>query len=243
MRLPRFYCPGPLAVGARLALPPEAAHHALRVLRMKEGEALRVFDGQGREFHARIQQIQRGEVRVSLEEAAASDREPPLTVILAQGISSGERMDYTLQKAVELGVAGISPIAAERSVVRLVGERAEKRLLHWRRVVIAACEQSGRSRVPPVHPPETLPDWLAHLEPGGVRLMLAPDADTRLRDLPPPRGPVLLLVGPEGGLSEAERSVAVSQGFLPLRLGPRILRTETAALAALAAMHALWGDF
>lgn len=243
MRLPRFYCPGPLAAGARLALPPEAAHHALRVLRMKQGEALLVFDGQGREFRAQIHSIQRAEVMVTVEDATGSDREPPLPVILAQGISSGERMDYTLQKAVELGVTEIWPIAAERSVVRLMGERAEKRLLHWRRVVIAACEQSGRSRVPPVHPPEKLTDWLAHLESGGTRLMLTPDADTRLRDLPPPKGPVLLLVGPEGGLSEAERSAALGQGFLPLRLGPRILRTETAALAALAAMHALWGDF
>ncbi|MEO1767740.1 16S rRNA (uracil(1498)-N(3))-methyltransferase [Thiobacter aerophilum] len=242
MRLPRFHCPGPLVPGMSLPLPPEASHHALHVLRMKEDDALFVFDGEGREFRARIQRIERKVVTLAVEDATSSDPEPPFAVILGQGIASGERMDYTLQKAVELGVTEIWPIAAQRSVVRLTGERADKRLSHWRRVVIAACEQSGRSRVPPVHPPLRLSDWLATV-PAGLRLMLSPEATTRLGNLAAPQGPVILLVGPEGGLSEAERTLAQSRGFEPVRLGPRILRTETAALAALAAMHALWGDF
>lgn len=243
MRLPRFHLPHALFPGARLTLPPDAAHHALRVLRMEEGDGLLVFDGQGHEYQAKIERIERGSVTVSLGQATGHDPEAPLPVILAQGISSGERMDYTLKKAVELGVAEIWPIAAERSVVRLSGERSEKRLAHWRRVVIAACEQSGRSRVPPVHAPQPLGQWLASTEAADLRLLLAPQADTRLSALPAPQGPVVLLVGPEGGLTEAEQALAQSRSFQPVRLGPRILRTETAALAALAAMHALWGDF
>jgi 16S rRNA (uracil1498-N3)-methyltransferase len=164
-----------------------------------------------------------------------------------QGISSGERMDYTVQKAVELGVAEIWPLLAERSVVRLDRERAEKRRLHWQRVAIAACEQSGRSRVPPVHAPLRLADWLATWRAqrqGNERaLLLSPAGGARLAALGEPQGPVILLAGPEGGFTEAEAAAARHQGFLPVRLGPRILRTETAALAALAAIQALWGDF
>jgi len=243
----RFHCPRDLAPGARLALPAEAAHHAIRVLRLKSGDPIGLFDGEGHEFSARIATIEGGTVWVAVEAAATSDREPPLKLVLLQGISSGERMDYTVQKAVELGVAEIWPLLAERSVVRLDRERAEKRRLHWQRVVIAACEQSGRSRVPPVHAPLRLADWLATWRAqrqGNERaLLLSPTGEPRLAALGEPQGPVILLAGPEGGFTEAEAAAARHQGFLPVRLGPRILRTETAALAALAAVQALWGDF
>lgn len=243
----RFHCPRDLAPGARLTLPAEAAHHAIRVLRLKSGDPIGLFDGEGHEFSARITSIEGGTVWVAVEAAATNDREPPLKLVLLQGISSGERMDYTVQKAVELGVAEIWPLLAERSVVRLDRERAEKRRLHWQRVAIAACEQSGRSRVPPVHAPLRLADWLATWRAqrqGNERaLLLSPAGGARLAALGEPQGPVILLAGPEGGFTEAEAAAARHQGFLPVRLGPRILRTETAALAALAAIQALWGDF
>jgi 16S rRNA (uracil1498-N3)-methyltransferase len=156
-------------------------------------------------------------------------------------------MDYTLQKAVELGVAGIEPILTTRSIVRLDRERAEKRRAHWERVCVSACEQCGRDRVPRVHPLCDLDDWLAALptrdQAFSLRLLLSPDATSSLRDLPHPEGPVLLLAGPAGGLTPEARDAASRRGFRGVRLGPRILRTETAALAGLAAMHALWGDF
>jgi 16S rRNA (uracil1498-N3)-methyltransferase len=152
-------------------------------------------------------------------------------------------MDFTLQKAVELGIGDIQPLASERSVVRLSGERAEKRVAHWQGVVISACEQSGRNHVPEVAPIRPLLDWLGQQEGTGLRLMLSPTAEAGLRDLPKPTGNVTLLIGPEGGFSPAEAEVAQRYGFTPVRLGARVLRTETAALAALAAMQTLWGDF
>lgn len=243
MRVPRFYCAPPLSPGARVTLPPEAAHHAIRVLRMGEGDRLRLFDGSGREFQARILRIEKQTLGALVETELANDRESPLRVVLAQGISSGDRMDYTLQKAVELGVAEIRPIHTERSVVKLSGERALKRLAHWQSVVIAACEQCGRSVVPEVHAVSGFGEWLAGEAGDACRIVLAPEAETRLAELPRPALPVVLLAGPEGGLSDGEVATARLRGFRPVRLGPRILRTETAALAALAAMQALWGDF
>jgi RNA methyltransferase, RsmE family len=178
-------------------------------------------------------------------------RESPLQVTLAQAISSGDRMDFTLQKAVELGVNTIQPIASERSVVKLSGERAEKRREHWQNVVTSACEQCGRTTVPAVLPSLSLPDWLGYPSPqpspargeGHLRLMLAPTASHTLHDLPKPAGEICLLIGCEGGFSPQEQQIAASCGFQAIRLGARILRTETAALATLAAMQALWGDF
>jgi 16S rRNA (uracil1498-N3)-methyltransferase len=161
-------------------------------------------------------------------------------------VSSGEKMDFTVQKAVELGVAAIQPVVTERAVVRLSGERAERKTEHWRRVAVAACEQCGRNMLPEVAALTTLERWLGDLAPpagGELRLMLSPHAANGLRRLPAPRGPVTLLAGPEGGLTEAEQGIAGLAGFVPVRLGARVLRTETAALAALAAMQALWGDF
>lgn len=243
MRLPRFFCPPPLALGGRVNLPPDAAHHAVRVLRMKEGDALALFDGAGNEFMAKVLRAGKDQLTALIETVRDNDRESPLSIALAQGISSGDRMDYTLQKAVELGVAEILPIAAERSVVKLAGERAAKRLAHWQSVVVSACEQSGRSVVPEVHAVNDFVDWLAMETAPATRIVLAPDAEQRLADLPRPEGRIVLLAGPEGGLTDNELSTAQLRGFTPVRLGPRVLRTETAALAAMAAMQALWGDY
>jgi 16S rRNA (uracil1498-N3)-methyltransferase len=212
-------------------------------LRLDAGDALTVFDGEGREYAAVIERLGKHGVSLRLGEPLAVDRESPVAVTLAQGISSGERMDYTVQKAVELGVAAVQPIAAERSVVRLSAERAAKRVAHWQAIAVAACEQCGRNRVPRVGPVLSLTDWLAAAPADALRLTLAPGRALTLHELERPRASVALLVGPEGGLSPREQADAAAAGFRPLRLGPRVLRTETAALAALAAMQVMWGDF
>jgi 16S rRNA (uracil1498-N3)-methyltransferase len=245
--VPRLLVAPRLAAGARFVLPEAASHHLARVLRLRPGADLVLFDGSGGEHDAIIAGIGREGVAVEVGRWREVDREALLTVHLAQGISSGERMDYTLQKAVELGVAAIEPIVTARSIVRLDPERAAKRRAHWERVCVSACEQCGRDRVPPVGQLRDLSEWFAaqpaRAETFGLRLLLSPDATSSLRDLPRPQGAILLLAGPEGGLTPEERSSALTRGFRSVRLGPRILRTETAALAALAAMHALWGDF
>jgi 16S rRNA (uracil1498-N3)-methyltransferase len=243
-RVPRLFCPGNISPGALLSLPEPAAHHAARVLRLGPGDAVRVFNGDGSEWEAQIVSSHKADVSVRVSDRHERDVEAPLQIVLAQGISSRERMELTLQKAVELGVAAIQPLETRRSVVRLREERASRRIEHWQNLVIAACEQCGRNRVPVVHPIETLADWLGAVgRPGsGSRILLAPGAQTRLRDLPAPLE-VTLLVGPEGGLAPEEQELAAACGFQAVRLGPRILRTETAAMAAMAAMHALWGDF
>ena len=243
MRIPRFYFPDVLALGARVALPKDAAHHAVRVLRMAEGDAVSLFNGDNHAYSARILRIEKQNIVVLIESRVALSCESTLSILLVQGISSGERMDYTLQKAVELGVAAIQPIQAERSVVKLAGERREKRMQHWQNVVTAACEQCGRNKVPEVKPVSGLMDWLGEQGSEGQRILLAPDAEMRLRELAQPAGAVTLAVGPEGGFSDKEQTALLHYGFTPVRLGPRVLRTETAALAALASMQALWGDY
>lgn len=203
-----------------------------------------LFDGRGTVHDAAINAIERGAVTVRVNGSRAEDRESPQRVVLAQAVSSGERMDYTIQKAVELGVSAVQPLMSERCVVRLSGERAVKRVRHWQGVVIAACEQCGRNRVPEVRPLLTLRDWLQQPAAAAeLRLLLAPGAAVGLRDLERPEGLVTVLAGPEGGLAATESADAMRAGFQPLRLGPRVLRTETAAVALLAAMQALWGDF
>jgi 16S rRNA (uracil1498-N3)-methyltransferase len=243
MTSPRFYCPEILAQRGAAELPEQAAHHAARVLRLRVGDRVGVFNGLGGEGEARIADIGKRNVTLEIVDWLDVERESPLQVLLAQAISAGEKMDFTLQKAVELGIGNIQPLASERSVVRLSGERAEKRVAHWQGVVVAACEQSGRNRVPGVAPIRPLLDWLEQQDQSGLRLMLSPTAEIGLRDLPKPAGSVTLLVGPEGGLSLAEAEAAQRYGYTPVRLGARVLRTETAALAALAAMQTLWGDF
>lgn len=242
----RFHVQGKLGNGSEVRLHPDAAHHAVRVLRLAVGESVVLFDGLGGEFEARITRIDRGDVSVKTGAHLDVERESPLHIRLVQGLSSGDRMDITLQKAVELGVAAIQPVATERSVVKLKDERAQRRVEHWQNLVISACEQCGRNRVPEVSPLMNLPDWLAQLDMPApddeARLLLSPAATVPLKALSPvPR--MTLLIGPEGGLSPAETQLARSRGFKPVRLGQRILRTETAALATLSAIQALWGDF
>jgi 16S rRNA (uracil1498-N3)-methyltransferase len=242
MSSPRFYLAQTLAPGARFSLPPGPARHAARALRLAAGDTLTLFNGRGGEYAARIDRIDKDEVAVSVTGFSAIERESGLSVLLAQGISSGERMDYTLQKAVELGVTGIQPIAARRSVVKLAGERADKRVAHWQGVVASACEQCGRNRVPRVEPPLSLAAWLGG-RPAGRLLFLSPCAASSLAALARPEGLQILVAGPEGGFEPDEIATLESASATPVRLGPRVLRTETAALAALAAMQTLWGDF
>jgi 16S rRNA (uracil1498-N3)-methyltransferase len=239
----RLFFPGDIPAHGIAALPAEQAHHAVHVLRLTEGDVVTLFDGCGTEYRATLERVSRSAVRVRVGDAKRVSRESPLAVTLGQGISSGERMDYTIQKAVELGAFEIQPIACERSVVRLAAERAVKRLAHWQAIAAAACEQCGRNVVPRIHPVVSLAQWLSSLPAGALRVTLSPDADATIREVNEPPSRVLLLVGPEGGLSPAERLDAQNAAFRALRLGPRVLRTETAAVAALAAMQTLWGDF
>lgn len=216
------------------------------MLRLKAGEELVLFNGDGAQYRAVVAKPAAEGFVVEIREREAADRETPLAVTLAQGVSSGERMDFTLQKAVELGVAAIQPLATSRSVVRLDAERAAKRLLHWQAVVVSACEQCGRNRIPKVEPLRAIEDWtraLGREPPGALRVLLSPRAQTGLSGLSRPAQGVLLLAGPEGGLAPEEERDALNAGFSAVRLGPRVLRTETVALAAIAALQALWGDF
>jgi len=244
--LTRLYFSGELHPGRKCLLPRSQARHAIRVLRLKAGADISLFNGNGAEYRAVIEKATADGLVVQVRESWAADREAPLPVTLAQGVSSGERMDFTLQKAVELGVAAIQPLATSRSIVRLDAERAVKRLAHWQGVVVAACEQCGRNRVPRVEPLRAIDEWTRALgrEPAvAVRLLLSPRASTGLHNLERPAAGVVLLAGPEGGLAPEEERDAFAAGFSAVRLGPRVLRTETAALAALAALQALWGDF
>lgn len=224
-------------------MPAAAAHHVARVLRLREGDALTLFDGQGGERTARVSRIAREEVEASIVATLPVERESGLPIRLVQCLQAGDKMDLTIQKAVELGVSSIVPLASKRAVVRLDAERAEKRLRHWRQVVIAACEQCGRNRIPELFAVEPIERFLARpAASGGLRLHLSPAASDSLSTLEKPVS-VELLVGPEGGLTSDEVAAARQAGFVALRLGPRVLRTETAGLAALSAIHARWGDF
>ncbi len=243
MRISRVFTDQPLTPGAEAVLDERASAHLVRVLRLGAGAALRVFDGHGDEAEATLATADARAARVRL--GAVTRQAPPARPIhLVQGISRGERMDYTLQKAVELGVSRISPAECLRSVTRLKAGRAGKRLAHWRGVVVAACEQSGRAWVPAVEEPRPLERALADAAPG-LRLILEVEGACRLGELAGPAGgaAITLVAGPEGGFDPRERELARAAGFTALRLGPRVLRTETAALAALAALQTLWGDF
>ena len=248
-RSARFHIDSQLREGLRLDLPHEAAHHAARVLRLRAGDEIVLFDGRGGEFPARIEAIERSRVAVSVGTHRAVERESPLEVTLLQGVSSGERMDVTVQKAVELGVRAIQPVLAEKSVVKLDAERSDAKREHWRRIAISACEQCGRNRIPEVRPVMRLDEAARQLSPAGLRLLLSPHGGTRLRDaLAGGRSgiaecEIVLAIGPESGFSAGEEAQLVAAGFSAVRLGPRVLRTETAASAALAALNALAGDF
>lgn len=248
MRVPRLFVNQPLSCGAVCALDRRALDHAVKVLRLRDGDALRLFNGQGGEYAAVLARGPGGALQAQVGEFTPDRCESRLHLELVQGISRGERMDYTLQKAVELGVTGIQPVITERTVLHLSGERAERRLAHWRGVVLSACEQSGRTRVPPVAPPCELADYLAGpgaRGTGGTGLLLDPGASQALTDVATqalPAQAVSVLIGPEGGLSAAERQLAQTAGYRPVRMGPRVLRTETAAVVALALLQGLAGD-
>jgi len=237
----RFYCPPPLSAPAQLPLPGEVAHHALRVLRLRYGETVILFDGVGGEFVGELVELD-GQPGVALSAQLDVQREAPLAITLVQALAVADKMDWIVQKAVELGAVAVQPIEAERSVLKLTGDRASKRVAHWRQIAVGAAEQCGRSHLSTVGEVERLARWLA--QPfAGERWILAPEGGARLSSLPRPTEPVALLIGPEGGWSEAELAQAQAAGCKPVALGPRILRTETAGMAAMAAMMALWGDF
>ena len=244
MRTTRIHVDLPLAAGDEMILPAQAGEHVARVLRLAAGDPLTLFNGDGTDYAATISSVDKREVRVRVLAHQAVISESPLRLALAQGVARGEKMDLIVQKATELGVARIVPLLTERSEVKLDAARAEKRLAHWRAVAASACEQCGRARLPEILPALPLPAWLAALtDDGALRLALLPEAQSSARELRPGGAGALLVVGPEGGLGERDITVLGEAGFTGLRLGPRILRTETAGLAALAALQALHGDF
>jgi 16S rRNA (uracil1498-N3)-methyltransferase len=243
MRLTRVHVAMPLATGAMVALPEGPATHLARVLRLREGDACVLFNGDGHDHDAVIRTIGKRGVEVELVGARAVDNASPLALTLLQGIARGEKMDLILQKSTELGVTGIVPVFAERTEVRLDGERLAKRTAHWLSVVASACEQSGRTRLPALDDARALEDAVARLPAGGLRLVLDPQGTHRFASLAAPEGPVVVAIGPEGGWSPRDREVLHGAGFEGLRLGPRVLRTETAGLAAIAALQARFGDF
>ncbi|MBJ9974903.1 16S rRNA (uracil(1498)-N(3))-methyltransferase [Pseudomonas sp. S75] len=239
MRLSRFFIDAPLSLGEH-ALPETQAHYIGRVLRMSAGDAVQLFDGSGQEYLGQLLEVGKKSVRVALEQAIAGQPDSPLQVHLGQGLSRGERMDWAIQKATELGVQAITPIVSERCEVRLKDERADKRLAHWRQVAISACEQCGRSSLPQILAPVTLGEWIETVE-ADLKLVLHPVAQALSSHARPQR--LAFLIGPEGGLSDAEVEQAKAAGFHAARLGPRVLRTETAPVVALSVAQQLWGDF
>lgn len=241
MRAPRIYTEQPLSPGARLALEASSAHHIAKVLRMQPRQSLILFNGDGNDYTATIDVIDRRGVTVAIDTASAVERESPLAVHLGIAVSKGERMDWVVQKAVELGVAEITPLVSERVEVRVQGERADKKLQHWTGIAVSACEQCGRNRLPRLHGITALPDWLRDVR-AERRLVLHHRSPQPLSGAAPAPRSVALLIGPEGGLSAAEITAAEHAGFAPLQLGPRVLRTETAPLAALSILQFVWGD-
>jgi 16S rRNA (uracil1498-N3)-methyltransferase len=243
MRLTRVYVDTPVASGKRVVVEGSAANHITRVLRLRSGDALTVFDGSGGEFGARIEEFRKDTVVVSVEDHRPLDRESPLTLTLAQGVSRGERMDWIIQKATELGASRIVPVFTKRSVVRLDDKQAERKLQHWRAITVAACEQCGRNRLPDLVTPvdffDVLPESFAQ---GTTRLLLSPSGELRIDDLRDIQTGVTVLIGPEGGLDEVEQDSALRAGFKAVRMGPRVLRTETAAIAALTILQRYFGD-
>ncbi|HBX56426.1 16S rRNA (uracil(1498)-N(3))-methyltransferase [Pseudomonas sp. UBA2684] len=238
MRLSRFFINAPLSLGQH-ELPEAQAHYIGRVLRHAVGDAVQLFDGSGQEFLGELIEVGKKNVRVELREAFAGQAESPLHTHLGQGLSRGERMDWAIQKATELGANTISPIVSERCEVRLKDERADKRMAHWRQVAISACEQCGRSVLPTIQPPISLNDWL-HQVQAELKLVLHPVAKPLTSHAQPQS--LAFLIGPEGGLTDAEVEQATHQGFHAARLGPRVLRTETAPVVALSVAQQLWGD-
>lgn len=243
MRLTRSHVDLPLTSGARITLPEDSAAHLVRVLRLREGDACVLFNGDGHDYPARLVQAGKREAVVELGDAAPADNESPLRITLLQGIARGEKMDLILQKATELGVAAIMPVNGERTEVKLDAERAGKRLAHWREVTVSACEQCGRAKLPDIAPPRPLEQAVQALDRDMLRLILDPEAVHRLATLVAPASMrIAIAIGPEGGWSPRDLATLEGAGFTGLQLGPRVLRTETAGLAAIAALQARFGD-
>ncbi len=241
MRIPRIYQPGSLASGAVVELSDGAANHLTRVLRLPAGAALTLFNGEGGEYTATLHEVGKRSATATVGEFSAREVESPLAITLAQGIARGERMDYAIQKATELGVVRVVPVITERCNVRLSDERWEKKLQHWQAVAISACEQCGRNRIPVIEHPLLLQTWLAQ-DSNDLRLTLDPQAGGGIAAIAETPSQASLLVGPEGGLSEIELKSAQHAGYRGIQLGPRVLRTETAGITALAVLQARWGD-
>ncbi len=241
MRISRLFVDTTLTAGQTLELETEAAHYLRTVLRLKKHQDLVVFNGRGNEYTARIELVSRKSVVINVLTEQARDVESPLPIKLGMGISRSERMDWALQKAAELGVQQITPLLTERTVVKLTPDKQQQRLRHWQGVIRHATEQCGRTFLPELSTIEALPDWVKNQQHS--RFFLDPFAEKTLKQMPVPSTSVTLLSGPEGGFSERERELAVDAGFIPVKLGPRILRTETAILAAVSAIQTLWGDF
>jgi 16S rRNA (uracil1498-N3)-methyltransferase len=240
-RTPRVFVHAPLGSGQQLSLEGDAALHLGRVLRAKVGEAVVLFDGSGIEFDAEVVTTGRRDVTLAVGARRAVDRESPLELVLLQGLCRNERMDWVVRKATELGVTAIRPVLAERSVVKLDPARMASRIEHWRAIAISACEQSGRNLLPDIYPPLPVTAALgAHA--GATGVLLDPVAPGGPEILPKPAGALCLLVGPEGGLDERERNAALAAGYVGIRLGPRVLRTETAALTGITLLQARFGD-
>jgi len=242
MRIPRLYCADPLQPGTEAVLPESAHRHVMQVLRLRSGDQVILFNGDGHDCPGVLTRVDKRSARVQIESCQPVDKESALHIHLVQGISRRERMDLTIRKSVELGVGTITPLATERSVVNLAGERLQRRQQHWQSIIISACEQCGRSRLPVMTEPVALHDWVSRSR-DGTRLILAPAVSTRLRQLKAPQAQRLtLMVGPEGGFTPDEYAQAERAGYSGINLGPRILRTETAAIAAVALLQAHWGD-
>lgn len=237
--MPRFHCSVPLSAGAGLVLPAGAARH-VQVLRMQPGDALTLFDGAGGEYAATVERMGRSDVAVTVGAHLPVEREAARAVHLAVGMPANERMDWLVEKATELGVASIQPLATAHGVLRLAGERAEKKRAHWEAIAVAACEQCGRNRVPVIHPVQPFASWLETQDEPAMRLVLSLAEGTRsLAAMAPGEQGVTVLSGPEGGLSGSEEQQAIARGFAPVTLGARVLRAETAALAALVSLAGL----
>jgi 16S rRNA (uracil1498-N3)-methyltransferase len=243
MRIPRIYTAQPLSIGTEILLPEQAGEHAVRVLRLERGHPLILINGDGREYDAELASLAKRAVTAVIKQARAVDREAPLSITLAQSIARGEKMDWILQKATELGVSQVVPLITERTEVKLDEERAERRMAHWDSVIESACEQCGRTTLPALARPQRIDRWLSALDFSGLRLAMIPGGEMTVRDLPAMEAGVIVVVGPEGGLSEQDVVMLRQADFFGLKLGPRILRTETAGVAAVAALQAVWGDF
>lgn len=241
MRIPRIHEPGPLATGQELSLSEDGANHVGRVLRMQAGQPLVLFNGEGGQYAADILEAGKKTVRVRIGAFSADEVESHLHFHLGQVVSRGEKMEFTIQKSVELGVNVITPLFSSRCGVKLTGERLEKKIQQWQKIAIAACEQCGRNRIPEIRPAMALAQWLAE-DTDELKLNLHPRAEHSVNTLPAPNAGVRLLIGPEGGLSDEEIVAARQHGFIDILLGPRVLRTETAALTAITALQCRFGD-